>query len=239
MKSSVIGFALGALVLAGCSSSSRDDTAAEQTTTIVVTADVVLDRASEAMADVDTASFTIEHEGPDVFIDDDETIRFDGATGRYSAPGSADALVAVTALGLSTEIGAVAIDSQIWITSPLTGRWEEAPEALTFNPAQIFDETVGLSGLLADGFNDTELVSIDPDADGRYEVSGSVDPQRVSDLTGGLIDDVSNATVWVDAETGQVAELSFDVDIEGAASSWRLYLDDYGSDVTITQPELG
>ena len=242
MKRSLVGFTLGLLLLAGCTSSedgNGDETAAEQPTTTVLTADVVLGRASEAMTNIDTASFRIDHEGPDVFIDDDDTIGFEGATGRYSAPSSADALVEVTALGLSTEIGAVAIDSQIWITNPLTGRWEEGPEALTFNPAQVFDDTSGLSSLLADGFSDTELVSIDPDADGRYQVSGSVDPQRVSDLTDGLIDDVSNATVWVDADTYRVAEVSFDVELEGVASSWRLYLDEYGSDVTITQPELG
>jgi hypothetical protein len=154
----------------------------------------------------DTAAFTIEQVGGDVFIDDEGVIRFDRANGRYAAPGSADALVAVTALGVSTQVGAIAIDGQIWITNPLTGRWEDGPEALTFNPAQIFDRTVGLSGLLGDGFLDAELASIDPDADGRHQVSGVVDPQRVSDLTGGLIDDVSNATVWVDAETGRVAE---------------------------------
>lgn len=248
MRFSVVGFVLGSLLFAGCASSGNDsartgdgndDVAAGETTTTVLTADLVLHRASEAMADIDTAAFTIEQVGGDVFIDDEDLIRFDSVNGRYAAPGSADALLAVTALGISTQIGAVAIDGQIWITNPLTGRWEDGPEALTFNPAQIFDETVGLSGLLADGFIDAELASVDPDADGRHEVSGAVDPLRVFDLTGGLIDDVSNATVWVDAETARVAEVSFDVDIDGEASSWRLLLGDYGTDVTITQPELG
>lgn len=246
MKSSLAGFVALVLVVAGCSSSDGDGGAddatadeAETTTTTILTADLVLSNASDAMAGIDSVAFTIEHVGADVFIDDDGLIGFEAANGRYAAPSSAEAIVAVNALGISTEIGAVAIDGQIWITNPLTGRWEEGPEALTFDPAQIFDDTVGISGLLADGFTQAELASVDPDVEGRYEVSGAVDPERVSDLTGGLVDDVSDATVWVDAETSRVDEISFDVEIDGSDSSWRLVLDDYGVDVTITMPDLG
>jgi lipoprotein LprG len=201
--------------------------------------DGVRSLAAGAMSDVETVLFTIELEGADVFIDDDGLIGFRTAQGRYAAPSSADAVVAVNALGLATEVGAIAIDGEVWITNPLTGDWEPAPEAFTFDPALLFDSDVGFSALLADGLINAELVTPEPDADQRYHISSDVDPVRVAALTGGLVDDVDNVDLWVDADSGLLTEVTFDVGIDAGGTSWRLLLTDYGSPVSITEPDLG
>ena len=229
----VIGLLL--VLLAGaCSSGSGGDDDAES-----LDIDGVRSLAADAMSDVDTVLFTIELEGADVFIDDDELIGFRMAEGRFAAPSSADAVVAVNALGLSTEVGAIAIDGEVWITNPLTGDWEPAPEAFTFDPALLFDPEVGFSTLLADGLTNAELATPEPDADQRYHIIADVDPVRVAALTGGLVDDVDNVDLWVDAQSGLLTEVTFDVGIDAGGTSWRLLLTDYGSPVSVTEPDLG
>lgn len=225
---------LVATLAAACSSDSDDTAVAE-----VLDVDGVRTLSAEAMAEIDSVLFTIELEGADVFIDDEELIAFRAAEGRFAAPSSADAVVSVVALGLATEVGAVAIDGEVWLTNPLTGDWEEAPESLTFDPAQLFDPDVGFARLLSDGLSNAVLVEPGPDANGRYHLTADVDPARVTALTGGLVDDVENVDLWVDATSGRLVEVTFDVGIDAGGTSWRLLLDGYGTSVSINEPDLG
>lgn len=224
-------------VLSACSSSDSADASGIDVATQGV--DGLLAASSAAMADIDTVRFTISHEGVEVFIDDAGLIAFNEAVGRYASPSSADALVAVSALGIATEIGAVAIEGEVWITNPLTSAWESAPDAFAFDPARIFDPDVGLSSLLVNGLTSPELISDDPDSDGNYHIQAGVDGGLVSELTSGLVDDVSNVDVWIDAETSLVAAVSFDVDTTAGNTNWLLTLADYGTDVSISKPDLG
>ncbi len=231
----LLGLCATLLAATGCSSSSGGDDVGDAPLDV----DGVRAMSAAAMADVDTLLFTIELEGADVFIDDGGLIQFQMAEGRYAAPGSADAVVSVVALGLATEVGAVAINGNVWITNPLTGAWEPAPDSLTFDPATIFDAEVGLSALIADGLTNAVLESPEPDADDRLHITADVDPARVSTLTSGLVDDVDKVDLWIDRTSGQLAEVTFDVGADEAGTSWRLLLTDYGTTVTINEPELG
>lgn len=235
-------------VLASCSSSTEETatsttqpTTTQPTTTTAppVTADSVLTDAGAALAVIETLHFSITHEGAAVFIDADDIVAFDEADGRFAAPGSADALVGVTAAGLTAEIGAVAIDGDVWITNPLTNRWEVAPDAFRFDPARIFSSEVGLSVLLTDGLSDAVLESPEPDSQGRFHISAAVDAEQVATLTSGLVKDVSNVEIWIDAETSLLTETQFVVDTTEGATSWILLLSDYGSEVVIAAPEIG
>ncbi len=200
--------------------------------------DTVLAASSAAMAGVQSAAFTIEKSGASVFIDTDGLIDFQSADGRYAAPSRADAILRVRALGLNTEVGAVAVDGQVWFTNPLTGAWEAAPESFTFDPTILFDPEVGWSALLSTGLEDPELVEPKPDADGRYRVRGTVGAERVGVLTGGLVDEASVVDLLIDAETGEIGVVTFDVGDGDELTSWVLTITDYGVAVTITIPAL-
>lgn len=217
------------LVVGACSSDGATDSAD--------TIDDVLAQSSAAMAEVETVQFVIEQTGADIFIDDDGLVQFVSATGRFAAPASADALVDVAALGLNTTVGAVAIDGQVWITNPLTGNWEPAPSGFSFDPTDLFAPETGWSSLLGEGLQDPELLSEGSSA-GEHRVQGTVAADRVAILTGGLVDESSLLDIWIDANTNLVSRASFDVETDDGPTSWTITLHDFGSDVTINEPDL-
>lgn len=219
-----------AIAATACSSTTNDPGDA--------TIEEVLTRSSSAMAGVETALFAVEQTGAAVYIDQDDQIQFSGATARYAAPSSADALIGVTAFGLSTEVGAVAINGEIWITNPLTGKWEAAPEGLSFDPTVLFAEDTGWAALLTDGLQAPELINENGDNDERHHLRSTIDADRVTTLTGGLVNESSILDLWVDAKTGLVHEATFDVETGDGLTSWRLTVTDYGADVTINKPDL-
>lgn len=226
----VAGVVVVALAAAGCSSGDDGSASPE-------TVDEVLAAASSAMAEVGTAHFTISRSGAEVFIDDGGQFRFDRADGRYARPSSADAVITVNARGFTAEVGAVAIDGNVSLTNPLTGAWEPAPAEFSFNPATLFAPDTGWQSLLAGGLTDAQLV--DDDDDDRHHIRATIGAERVAVLTGGLVEEASTVELWIDRDDTRVGELVFDVNVAGATSTWRLTLDDYGADVSITQPSLG
>lgn len=233
--------------LAGCTTSSESDSAPVEGPTA---AQVVTDAAT-AMSTVESASFTIEQTGATVFIDDAEQFAFQAADGRFAAPTSSEAILTVQALGFVTEVGAIAIDGRLWLTNPLTGEWDEAPENFTFDPAQLFDADTGIPALLRESSSTAEFVDepddadsgtssdeSDPDQRDLHHVRTAVAAERVSVLTGGLVDEASDVDLWIDPDSNRVVEATFQIEIDGAVSDWRMTLDDYDADVTIEPPEL-
>ena len=76
-------------------------------------ATIILEASSAAMADVTSVRFDLERSGADVFIDEFESLALDKIKGRFSAPGSADAVLNVTVDGsLKTDLGAVALEGR-------------------------------------------------------------------------------------------------------------------------------
>lgn len=231
----VLAVLVGVLAAAAAVSCSSSDEAGTATASV----GPLLERAATAMAEVDHVAFAIERTGADVAIDGAGRLLFDAAEGRYAAPASADALLEVRAMGLRTRIGAVAIEGDVWITNPLSGRWEAAPPGLSFDPAVLFDARTGWPALLADGLRDPVLVGRGPDDQGRHHVRGTVDGARVAALTGGLVAEPTEVELWIDDETGHVLECRFEVGSGDEVSRWSLVLDRYGEPVTIDPPQPG
>ena len=219
---------------AACSST------AETTTTAPPTAAEVLAAAAETMGSVETIQFSIERSGEPVYIDTQGFLEFVSAGGRYAAPGGAEALVAVSAFGLTTEIGAVIIEGQTWLTNPITGRWEPAPAGYAFDPATLFDPEVGLRAMLLEGIPTVEDVGdeiVEEEAlrHVRFTASGS----RVEVVTAGLVraEDVT-IDAWIELDSGEVRRAAFSTPIGQSLTEWDLTLFDYGAEVTITPPDL-
>jgi lipoprotein LprG len=233
------GLLLTLALLAACSSSD-DDSESEAGPAVegVDSSDPteILQASAAAMAQVESVTFTIERTGAEVFIDDGENLAFVSADGRFGAPSSADALVTVDASSLTVQVGAVAIDGTIWLTDPVTGAWDEAPDDLTFDPATLFDPEIGWRALLDGGLTDVELVSSGGDI---AVISGVAEAERVDVLTGGIVDDAAPVEIAIDTTTGLISSVEFDVETGDGIASWRVELQNYGAQVDVTAPPLG
>ena len=137
---------------------------------------------------------------------------------------------------LTTEIAAVAIDDEVWISNPVTGDFETLPPGFDIDPSRFFDPEDGWQPLLAN-LRDVELVGIDDRGGERYHVRGVAPASEVENITVGLVDgqDVP-VDLWIHPGTHLVTHLEFSTTIDGADSQWELDLDRYGESFTIRPP---
>lgn len=230
----IAAFVVLAAVAASCSS------AEDTTTTAPPTAADLLATSAATMGSVDTVQFSIERGGEPVYIDTQGFLEFVSATGRFAAPGAAEALVTVSALGLSTEVGAVVIEGETWLTNPITGNWEPTPPGYTFDPATLFDPEVGFRAMLQEGIPSVadvgdELVEDVTLRHVRFTASGA----RVEVITAGMVrgEDVT-IDAWIEPTSSELRRATFSTTIGAAPTEWDLTFFDYGADISITPPDL-
>jgi hypothetical protein len=201
---------------------------------------VILERSATEMGDVTSVRFELQTEGSPVYIDDAEAIELRSLEGRFEVPGAADAVVRVRVGGaLSTELGAVAVDDEVWLSNPVTGDLEPLPAGVELDPSNFFDPEGGWQPLLSN-LTDAELVGVE-DRDGdRYHVRGIAPAAQVEVITAGLVDDLDvPIDVWIHPVTGLVTAVEFTADVGEGPTEWILELRDYGEDFDITAPPGG
>jgi lipoprotein LprG len=235
MRWSLTALAVALVALtAACSSTEAT------TTTAPPTAMELLEVSAATMGSVDTVQFSIARGGEPVYIDTQGFLEFVSATGRFAAPGAAEALVTVSAVGLSTEVGAVVIEGDTWLTNPITGNWEPTPPGYTFDPATLFDPEVGFRAMLQEGIPSVvdvgdEIVEEETVRHVRFTASGT----RVEVITAGMVrgEDVT-IDAWIEPASGELRRATFPTTIGVAPTEWDLTFFDYGADIEITPPDL-
>jgi len=201
--------------------------------------DTLMTTAAETMGAVESVSFSIERGGAPVYIDPLDTLAFVSAAGRFAAPSSAEAVVVVAVGDLRAQVGAVAIDGETWLTNPITGDWEPAPDGYTFDPAALFDPALGWRPLLADDLGDVSLVGLEDRGERPlYHVRGLAPQNRISLITAGLVGQDVTLDLWLDPGDGAVVEAEFTTVYRGEDSSWRLTFTGYGEDVVVEVPDF-
>lgn len=199
-------------------------------------AEIIADSAA-AMADVTSVEFALERTGSPIFIDQFGSIALDSLIGQFTVPGRAIARLDVEVDGnLSTRIGAVAIDDEVWISNPVTGTFETLPAGYDIDPSRFFDPEGGWQPLLAN-LSDVELVGIEDRGDERYHVRGVAPAAEVRNITVGLVRDQDVVVdLWIDPSTSLVTAAEFTTSIDGADANWTLELGRYGDEFTIEPP---
>jgi len=221
-------------VAAACSSTEAT------TSTAPPTATELLEVSAATMGSVDTVQFSIARGGEPVYIDTQGFLEFVSATGRFAAPGAAEALVTVSALGLSTEVGAVVIEGDTWLTNPITGNWEPTPPGYTFDPATLFDPQIGFRAMLREGIPTVEdlgeeIVDETTLRHVRFTASG----ERVEVVTAGMVRGADvTIDAWIEPTSGELRRVQFPTTIGATPTEWDLTFFDYGADITITPPDL-
>ena len=194
--------------------------------------------SSEAMAAVTSVRFGLTRTGAAIFIDAFERIALDSLLGRFTIPNQAQAELTVTINDtLTTKLGAVAIDEQVWISNPVTGDFETLNDGYDIDPSRFFDPTGGWKPLLAN-LADVTLIGIEDRGGDRYHIRGVAPAEQVRNITVGLVRDQDvPVDLWVHPDTDLVTAVEFTTVIDGAESHWELTLSNYGEIFTIEPPE--
>lgn len=195
-------------------------------------ADAVRLDASAAMATVTAASFTIVRDGAPITI---SGLEFASATGVYAAPDRARAVLEVKAGDVTARLGTIAVGDRVWLTDPVTGRWNELDPGTGFNPAVVFDVDVGWAAIL--GTDMADAVSESKDAD-RVLLTGTVSADRVGVLTAGLAEpQPTEIEMLIDRSSWRLAIVAFETSGPNGVSSWRIEISDYDEPVDVEPPD--
>jgi len=197
----------------------------------------IIAAAAEAMAEVRSVEFTLDRSGAPIFIDQFASIALDDLIGQFTVPTKAQAQLTVTVNGdLTTRLGAVAVDEEVWISNPVTGDFETLPDGYDIDPSRFFDPEGGWQPLLAN-LRNVELVGIDDRGGERYHLRGIAPAAEVRNITVGLVRDQDvPVDLWVHPATSLVTHAEFETLIDGAQSQWALTLDRYGETFSIEPP---
>ena len=200
--------------------------------------DVIVADAAEAMRAVTSVEFELERSGAPVYIDEFESIALNELHGQFTVPNKAQAELTVKINdNLTTKLGAVAIDTEVWISNPVTGDFETLPAGYDIDPSKFFDPENGWRPLLVE-LQDVELIGIEDRGGERYHIRGVAPAPQVREITVGLVrgQDVP-IDLWVHPDTSLVTAAELTTVIDGAESHWALALDNYGESFTINPPE--
>lgn len=193
--------------------------------------------AATAMGAVTSVEFRLSRKGAPVYVDQFESIAVDAAVGQFTVPTRAAATLDVTVDGnLRTRIGAVAIDAEVWMSNPVTGRFETLPAGYDIDPSKFFDPQGGWQPLL-EHLTDVELLEVADRGGERWHVRGTAPAADVANITVGLVKDQDVVVdMWVHPGTSLVTAMEFDTELPGGTAHWTLDLSKYGETFTIEAP---
>ena len=87
------------------------------------------------MGDVTSVRFDLERGGTRVYIDQFQSISIDRIVGEFTVPQSAKAALDVEVNdSLKTQLGAIALGDEVWLSNPITGEFETLPAGSSTRP---------------------------------------------------------------------------------------------------------
>ena len=232
-----------ALVASACGGDSGDSESTPTGPTIPAEVNTIVDASATAMGDVTSVRFDLERGGARVYIDQFQKISIDRIVGEFSVPQSAQAALDVEVNdSLKTQLGAIALGDEVWLSNPITGEFETLPAGYDIDPSRFFDPTNGWRPLMA-GLSDTTLVGIEDRNGTRYHVRGTATRDLMKIITAGLVrnQDV-DIDFWIDPVTALVRSAEFTTDPANGDGGdgpidWKLELSRYGDEFNIVPPD--
>lgn len=207
--------------------------------TLPAEATSIVDASALAMGATTSVRFELRREGAPVFIDEFEKLTLNSAIGEFTVPRSAQALLEVGVDGgLTTELGAIALDDEVWLSNPITGNFETLPAGYDIDPSLFFDPENGWQPLM-ENLTDVTLVGTEErDGNPRYHITATAPAEQVEVITARLVRNQDVAIeFWIQPVTGEVREARFSAEFDGSEVQWTLLLGGYGEEFDIQPPE--
>lgn len=208
------------------------------TPTPTPTAQGILQQAADRWNQLDTVHFVLQIDG-DVALDSTGLVKLRGADGDLKRPGLAQATARVSVGGANVTMKMISLGQDEYITNFITGKWEQAPADLGYDPAVLFDTNQGVGHVLTAIQNASIVGAESIDGSEAYHITGSVTKAVVSPIVGGALHgDSATVDVWVSKSSHDV--LKFVVHDPGTSSqqpsTWTLTTSQWNQPVTITRP---
>lgn len=146
-------------------------------------AEQVLQRASDAAAQVSSFHFILTHENGTTPLP--LNLELESAEGDILVPGSMQAEADAEALGVNVSVEVIGIDDRTWVTNPFTRDWQELPDTNIrdfADPASLVESVLPAitDAQLAEGEEidgvDTRLVTGNIDSGALQESLGIAEP---------------------------------------------------------------
>lgn len=187
----LVALLLTALLLAACGK----DTASEES------AAVVLERAAARIEQAKSYRFLLEFEGGTAEIASGLQMR--RAEGVFAGLDNFDSQVLVSVGPIDARVGVRVVNSQSWMTNPLTQRWEKTPLSV----AQLFDISTGVTALMRSAaspkFGATETIEGVP----VRRIEGELASEKFTLLPGVPPGQTLKAAAWVGTQDDLVRRL--------------------------------
>jgi lipoprotein LprG len=182
-------------ILTGCVKSTNTKTETKTTTTsTILTASQIITKASDSLDTVNSFHFTLNQVGGGTPIG--SGIEMTKVEGDIVKPDRLKALISGTVSGIYLQIQMISIGDVTYMTNPLTGNFEVLP--VQFEVLSIFDPNNGITAIMK---GIASLTRLDDEPSGGvacYHISGVIDSEKLSSITGGAVQGVSiNVELWI------------------------------------------
>jgi hypothetical protein len=207
-----------------------------------LTMDEIVDRAGEAMAEVESLHFAMTVEGGPAYIDPEATLSIRGAEGDLLRPDRVQATLKVGAAGLAIiQLQAVGIGEEQFLTKPITGEWQRMPPGWGFDPTVLFDREIGIEAALAQAQWEEQLEDERLEQGESYHLRGNARGEDVAPLTAWMINaEEVQVEVWVEKEDFRVLQLRIEEppkEADGHSTIWLLQFSAFDEPMTIERPQ--
>jgi lipoprotein LprG len=206
--------------------------------------ETIVTESAARLAELAGFHFNLTTAGPSTFLDPDDTLALRQVEGDFVAPDRARAVARVAVPGFVTEVRVIGIGEQQWQTNVLTGAWEALPPEWGFNPAVLFDETVGLPAILAQDLS--ELVLAEPESLNGAQlqvITAVANPDRLATMSGGVIGAAPTGPItvrlWIAPDSYELHRILLSEPIAGSDEprQWQVDFSQFDQVVTIEPPE--
>ncbi|MGB7540067.1 MAG: LppX_LprAFG lipoprotein [Anaerolineales bacterium] len=195
----------------------------------------ILIKAGDAIMGMKSARFRLLREGDPVEFDPTTGMAFSEASGEYLAPDRVHAKVKVAFFGNVLEMEIYWLPEGVFISNPITLRFEPAPADIGLNGPALFQAN-GMPAVLKTGIQNPSRIGNEAiEGVDTIHIAGKSDGAALAPLTAGALQSgtLYPVDVWVDRSTFIPVRLHI---AEPDGSGWMIDLYDINAEIEIALP---
>jgi hypothetical protein len=220
---------VAAIVITGC--------AKQAPPPATLTASQIIDKSSEKMQVLNSFHFALDQVGGGTPIA--MGIEMKKAFGDVARPDRMKMTISGTFSGMSLEVQLVTVGAVMYMTNPLSGKWEIPPDE--FKILSVFDPNTFIATVMKDIAGLTKLNDEESAGVLCYHLSGSINSDELSAIAGGSAKGVAiSIEIWIGKDDLLVRNIKLsgkitETEVQGIVRT--LTLSDYNKVVSIELPE--